>query len=85
MLLSGGTCAVGTEGVGQGALAQDDIWRKLMEIDIKTQSCFRQSCFRLHDLDQLQEWEQDWQLLHVFNPDKCEHIRITNKCKIIQT
>ena len=34
-------------------------------------------------LDQLQERERDWQML--FNPDKCEHIRITNKRKIIQT
>ena len=35
------------------------------------------------DLDHLQEWERDWQMN--FNPDKCEHIRITNKRKIIQT
>ena len=35
------------------------------------------------DLNQLQEWERDWQML--FNPDKYEHIRITNKRKIIQT
>ena len=35
------------------------------------------------DLDQLQEWERDWQML--FNPDKCEHIRITYQRKIIQT
>ncbi|MCG7868954.1 MAG: reverse transcriptase family protein, partial [Candidatus Thiodiazotropha taylori] len=35
------------------------------------------------DLDHLQEWERDWQML--FNPDKCEHIRITNKRKIVQT
>ena len=35
------------------------------------------------NLDQLQEWERDWQML--FNPDKCEHIRITKKRKIIQT
>ena len=35
------------------------------------------------DLNQLQEWEKDWQML--FNPDKCEHIRITNKRNIIQT
>ena len=35
------------------------------------------------DLDHLQEWERDWQM--VFNPDKCEHIRITNKRKIVQT
>ena len=35
------------------------------------------------DLDHLQEWERDWQIN--FNPDKCEHIRITHKRKIIQT
>ena len=35
------------------------------------------------DLNHLQEWERDWQMN--FNPDKCEHIRITNKRKIIQT
>ena len=35
------------------------------------------------DLNQFQEWEKDWQML--FNPDKCEHIRITNKRNIIQT
>ena len=35
------------------------------------------------DLDYLQEWERDWQMN--FNKDKCEHIRITNKRKIIQT
>ena len=35
------------------------------------------------DLNQFQEWEKDWQML--FNPDKCEHIRMTNKRKIIQT
>ena len=35
------------------------------------------------DLDQLQEWEKDWQML--FNLGKCEHIRITNKRRIIQT
>ena len=35
------------------------------------------------DLNQLQEWEKDWQML--FNTDKCEHIRITNKRNIIQT
>ena len=29
------------------------------------------------DLDYLQEWERDWQMN--FNPDKCEHIRFTNK------
>ena len=28
------------------------------------------------DLDHLQEWERDWQMN--FNPNKCEHIRITN-------
>jgi hypothetical protein len=33
------------------------------------------------DLDRLQEWEQDW--LMMFNPDKCEMIRITNKRKVI--
>ena len=33
------------------------------------------------DLDHLQEWEQDWQMM--FNPDKCEMIRITNKRKVI--
>ena len=39
---------------------------------------------RLHaDLNQFQEWERDWQML--FNPDKREHFRITNKGKIIQT
>ena len=35
------------------------------------------------DLNQFQEWEKDWQML--FNPDKCEHIGITNKRNIIQT
>ena len=35
------------------------------------------------DLDHLQEWERDWQMN--LNPDKCEHIRISNKRKIIQT
>ena len=35
------------------------------------------------DLDHLQEWERDWQM--VFNPDKCEHIRITSKTKIVQS
>ena len=35
------------------------------------------------DLNQLQEREKDWQMM--FNPDKCEHIRITNKRNIIQT
>ena len=34
------------------------------------------------DLDQLQEWEHEWHML--FNPNKCEHIRITNKRKTIQ-
>ena len=35
------------------------------------------------DLDRLQEWERDWQMS--FNPDKCEHIRITLKRKIVQS
>ena len=35
------------------------------------------------DLDHLQEWERDWQMS--FNPDKCEHIRITLKKKIVQS
>ena len=35
------------------------------------------------DLNHLQEWEREWQM--VFNPDKCEHIRITNKRKVIHT
>ena len=35
------------------------------------------------DLNQLQEWEKGWQML--FNPDKCEHIRITNKRNIFKT
>ena len=34
------------------------------------------------DLDRLQEWERDWQML--FNPDKCEMIRITNKRKVVE-
>ena len=34
------------------------------------------------DLNHLQESEREWQM--VFNPDKCEHIRITNKRKVIQ-
>ena len=34
------------------------------------------------DLDRLQEWEHDWQML--FNPDRCEMIRITNKRKAIE-
>ena len=35
------------------------------------------------DLNHLQEWVREWQM--VFNPDKCEHTRITNKRKVIQT
>ena len=35
------------------------------------------------DLNQRKEWENDWQMM--FNPDKCEQIRITNKRKIVQT
>ena len=35
------------------------------------------------DLNHLQEWEREWQM--VFNSDKCEHIWITNKWKVIQT
>ena len=35
------------------------------------------------DIDRLQGWERDW--LMVFNPDKCEHIRITHKRKISQS
>ena len=35
------------------------------------------------DLNHLQEWERDWQM--VFSPDKCEHICITNKRNVIQT
>ena len=35
------------------------------------------------DLNHLQEWEREWQM--VFDPDKCEHIRITNKRKVIRT
>ena len=34
-------------------------------------------------IDHFQEWERDWQM--VFNPDKCKHIRITNKRKIVQS
>ena len=34
------------------------------------------------DLDHLQEWERDWQI--IFNPDRCEHIRITYKRNVIQ-
>ena len=34
-------------------------------------------------LNHLQEREREWQM--VFNPDKCEHIRITNNRKVIQT
>ena len=34
-------------------------------------------------LDRLQEWERDWQM--VFNPDKCEHIRIINNRNIVQS
>ena len=32
------------------------------------------------DLDHRQEWERDWQMY--FNPDKCEHIRITIKRRL---
>ena len=35
------------------------------------------------DLNHLQEWEREWQIF--FNSDKCEHIQITSKRKIIQT
>ena len=35
-----------------------------------------------HYIQILQEWEREWQM--VFNPDKCERIRITKR-KIIQT
>ena len=35
------------------------------------------------DIDRLQEWERYWQM--VYNPNKCEHIRITNKRKIVQS
>ena len=35
------------------------------------------------DLDQLQQWERDWQMK--FNPNKCEVIRITNKRKVINS
>ena len=35
------------------------------------------------DLNHLQEWEREWQMF--FNRAKCEHIRITNKRKVIQT
>ena len=35
------------------------------------------------DLNQLQRWEQDWQMK--FNPDKCEVIHITNKHKVISS
>ena len=34
------------------------------------------------DLDHPQEWEKDRQM--VFNTDKCEHIRITNKPNVIE-
>ena len=37
----------------------------------------------LNHLNHLQEWEREWQM--VFNPDKSEHIRLTNKRKVIQT
>ena len=36
------------------------------------------------DLDHLLEWERDWQIWQmVFNPDKWEHIQITNKQNVI--
>ena len=35
------------------------------------------------DLSHLQEWQRDWHM--VLNPDKCEHIWITNKRNSIHT
>ena len=35
------------------------------------------------DLDQLQEWQRDWQM--VLNRNRCKHIRVTNKQNVTQT
>ena len=36
-----------------------------------------EGCRVTTERDYLQEWERNWQM--VFNPDKCEHTRVTNE------
>jgi hypothetical protein len=50
---------------------------------IKNSSGQRTTTSLQDDLNNLQDWERDWQM-HI-NPDKCEVIRITTKRKIISS